>query len=526
VTKPVTINQNRLLTAPNLLFWIALGGFGIGSMLFLYWLTPHGPGLSPDSMSYLVGARNILLGRGYTVTGSPETHFPPLYSLAIAIVRILEKDLLQAARILNSVIFGLNIMGSMGLVYLATRRNMPAAVLAATTMLVSFPFARWHAMALSEPLFIFFSLLCILFLGLFISKQSRITLVFSSLCLSFCILTRYIGASYIPVAVGIVFFLTSARTLGLKWGNILLYLLGTGFLPGLFFLYNWLSASEVTDRSLVFHPINPLEYIQTIYLEICKFLMPFPVFQIGLSAVITILLVLLITLALRKTRPTMLSIDWGESANWVALLTFLFSAAYLSFLFISITYFDALTPVNQRLLLPVFAFFLIGIFPTVMKATLVLNKPTLWNAFLLFFMLMVVIKTPVLYTQVGNLRKKSLGYQIHDIDHSKIVAIAKHTPRVVKIYSNSTDVLRFLVDRKIDSLPYIIFPTTALNNPNYKQELDSICNELSRKEAIIVFLKVGVFRPYFPKIADLQLACSRSKSTTFPDGFILGSYKE
>lgn len=493
-------------------------------MLFLYWATRRGPGLSPDSMSYLVGARNILLGRGYTVTGSPETHFPPLYPLAIAIVHFFKKDILQAARMLNSVMYGLNIMGSMGLVYWATRRSLPAAVLAAITLLASFPFARWHTMALSEPLYIFFSLLCILFLGLFISKQSRITLVFSSLCLSFCILTRYIGAGYIPVAIGIVFFLTSARTRGQKWGNILLYSLGTGFLPGLFFLYNWLSVSEVTDRSLVFHPINPLVYIKTIYLENSLFFTPFPVFQIGLSAVISILFFLVIILALRKTRPTFLTIDWREPTHWVPALAFLFSAAYIGFLYTSISLFDAYTPVNQRLLLPVFVFFLIGVFPTVMKAALALNKPTLWNAFLLFVLLMAVVKSPNLYTGVGNLRIKSLGYQVHDFDHSEILVIAKHTPRVVKIYSNSTDMLRFLTDREIEPLPYIFFPTTALDNLNYKQELDAICNELSRKEAIIMFLKIGAFRPYFPKIADLQLACSRSKLTTFPDGFILGSF--
>ncbi|MCZ7551666.1 MAG: hypothetical protein B6D39_04155 [Anaerolineae bacterium UTCFX2] len=78
--------------------YIYIIAIGITSFMLMIWITPFGSGVSPDSVTYIEGAKSLLSGQGYSRDGSPITHFPPLYSLFLAIVGIFKNDLVQASR--------------------------------------------------------------------------------------------------------------------------------------------------------------------------------------------------------------------------------------------------------------------------------------------------------------------------------------------------------------------------------------------------------------------------------------------
>ncbi|WP_426573000.1 hypothetical protein [Aquihabitans sp. McL0605] len=99
-------------------------GLVIAAMALGWWFTGHGMIAAADSASYLGTAQNIAEGRGVTSPLAPETastdpaaqvaargeqaqtHWPPLYSTAIAVVHQAGAGLFQAARIVNVAALG------------------------------------------------------------------------------------------------------------------------------------------------------------------------------------------------------------------------------------------------------------------------------------------------------------------------------------------------------------------------------------------------------------------------------------
>ena len=84
---------------------------GVGLLLFH---TRNGPGITGDSVSYVMGAENMIMGRGYSRTAGggeavPITGFPPGYSTALVLFSWISRDFFSVGRNLNALLFGLNI---------------------------------------------------------------------------------------------------------------------------------------------------------------------------------------------------------------------------------------------------------------------------------------------------------------------------------------------------------------------------------------------------------------------------------
>lgn len=97
-------------------FHLALGALALLAAAACLYATHRGPGLFADSKYYLEGARALLAGRGYSVpsaTGEPVpiTHWPPLYSLALAAAGGLSGlDPERVARWLNAALLGATVL--------------------------------------------------------------------------------------------------------------------------------------------------------------------------------------------------------------------------------------------------------------------------------------------------------------------------------------------------------------------------------------------------------------------------------
>jgi hypothetical protein len=73
---------------------ILLIPLGIAGTIFMGWLTPFGVGIYVDSLYYVSSARNLIAGFGMgRITGlgifKPMTHYPPFFSIVLAIGRLL-----------------------------------------------------------------------------------------------------------------------------------------------------------------------------------------------------------------------------------------------------------------------------------------------------------------------------------------------------------------------------------------------------------------------------------------------------
>ena len=171
----------------------------VGVVLILFSTNRWGAGLSPDSVGYIGTARHLIRGAGFiTYDGSPTVVWPPLYPALLALVGgIFGTDPLLLADILNALIFGL-IVYLGGLLALKHLSSFPAFALVGTLAIVfSKPLFQVSVMAWSEPLFICFVLLSLIFAHSYLAKNDVTSLILFSSAVALSSLTRYIGITLI-----------------------------------------------------------------------------------------------------------------------------------------------------------------------------------------------------------------------------------------------------------------------------------------------------------------------------------------
>ena len=134
-------------------------------------------GISGDSVRYVMGAENLVAGRGYSRTigdgtTTPIKGFPPLYSIVLAATIMIGFNPFEGARLINAVLYAGSIVLTSFLVLRATRS--PAAGLAAGFMVIAISqVLRTHTWAMTEPLYIFLSLLVFLLLDSYLENGRR-----------------------------------------------------------------------------------------------------------------------------------------------------------------------------------------------------------------------------------------------------------------------------------------------------------------------------------------------------------------
>jgi len=149
------------MTKPLLASFLTLSLLALSGTFLILYATPQGMGLSDDSIAYIAGARSILSGQGYReawlASDQPVTHFPPGYSTILAIVGISGLDPLRGTRFVNALVFGANIF-LLGFIGWRMTRSQIAGIALALLVLLNGQLFRVHTTAMSEPLYIFFTL--------------------------------------------------------------------------------------------------------------------------------------------------------------------------------------------------------------------------------------------------------------------------------------------------------------------------------------------------------------------------------
>src|SRR5260221_2396099 len=96
--------------------WI-LGIPAVGAVAILLTATPHGIGIYPDSVMYIMMARSLLQGQGWTMGGLPVELFPPLYPALLALGGMFGPDPVDAARWVQAGMWGVDVVSTRGVTY-------------------------------------------------------------------------------------------------------------------------------------------------------------------------------------------------------------------------------------------------------------------------------------------------------------------------------------------------------------------------------------------------------------------------
>lgn len=188
-TDPIVLSTKYRL----LLVLLAL----VGAVLILLSTSQYGAGLSPDSVAYIGTARNLITGAGFiNYDGNPTVEWPPLYPALLALVgSTFGADPLLLANVVNALIFGLIVYVG-GVLTFKHLSSFPALALMGTlALLVSRPLFAVSVMAWTEPLFILFVILCLIFADSYLLKKDIASLLLLSSLVALSSLTRYIGVT-------------------------------------------------------------------------------------------------------------------------------------------------------------------------------------------------------------------------------------------------------------------------------------------------------------------------------------------
>ena len=517
------LEDRKFASSESLFVALFLGILGIAAFVLIVWITPYGSGVNPNSVTYINLAKNILSGKGYSINAVPQTHFPPFYSMVLAATNLTTNNFVQAARILNAILFGINI-GLIALaVYLTTGRHFLPALFATFFFLSSAPLLELHAGAYSEPLFISFSLASIILLRLYINNPKLSLLISASLFLGFAFITRYIGIAFLPAVLAIVLLSEAGPRFGRKVWNTIICLILSCVPLSIFFVRNILVAGSATDRMFFYHPLPLLRYVTKLWDVAIIYFAP-----IALPASVTLVAVGLLA-AFLVTQILILFKRHGKNISWrsgviiMPAACLLFSVSYLLFLYLSISFMDASTPVDVRILSPILCILIVGGFSAVWAVSKTLQAPLLWWGFLLCAVLSILIKMPDAIQSAAALREYGFGYTSRLWQTSETVAFVKLQPEKMIIYTNGVDVLGFLTGKNTINVPYKTFPITMQTNSQYNKQMNEMCSQIEAKGALLVYLNQFSWRWYFPPLETIASSCKLPISHSFSDGIVFGN---
>lgn len=474
--------------------FVVLGLLAVLGIFLILRATPEGLGLTDDSIGYIAGARSMLAGHGYREawlgTNGPVTHFPPAFPSVLAFVGLFGLDPLRGARLVNSLLFGLNIV-LVGILGWRMTKSLPAGLVLAALFVANDSLLRIHAVTMSEPLFIFLSLLAFWVFDLYFERDAHwLWLVLCGAFVGAAYLTRYAGLALLAT------FLVALMILHDTWrrrlinsaiflASVLPWILGWA-------IRNELVGGTVTNRDLVWHPITASNFDTALY-NVSLLLMPVEAwrqtlfkipgfFDVLVALILGAVLVWVFMKGWRRfwkpqqaARPEVISFTNG-----------LYVFGYLASIFASMSFFDASTKFKLRILAPAFVSLLI---------LLVVLGMWLWKkrrevAILLAVLVLAAFSSNQVLA-IQELSKGGQGFASFRWYDSKALAYLRALPPNTIIYTNQPGAVYLYTGRGTYVLPDTYDPVTAEPRPGYQQGLAILHGQVNDGQAVLALFDVN-----------------------------------
>jgi len=474
--------------------------------------TPEGLGLSDDSIAYIAGARSLLAGDGYReawlATNGYVTHFPPGFSSALTFLGWFGLDPLRGARFLNALLFGLN-AGLLGVLAWRMTPSLSAGVVIAALFGANGDLLQVHTVAMSEPLFIFFTLLSFWMFDLYFERPtSRVGKGVAGewwwlvACASFAglaYLTRYAGLALAATFIVAIFVLrTSWRK---RFTSIGIFL--AGFLPWVLVwaLRNRIIADNATNRAFAWHPITA-ETLDQGFRVFANFLIPISSWYkslVKIPGVFEALTILILGAALvwvanrawkylspLTPRPSPTGKGKQGTREVISFTVGLFLLAYLASIVASMTMFDAATKFKLRILSPVFVCLLILLIYVGMRLR-TKNRA----AFIAFAIIFLGVSFYNQSVTVNTWAKSGLGYASFQWYDSEAMAYLRALPEDVAIFTNEPGAVYLYTGRGALVLPSGYDSARAESIPGFEDGVARMQTEINAGRAILAIFDHG-----------------------------------
>ncbi len=511
------LNNNKII---HPLFLVILILTICGTILYA---TRWGIGTSPDSATYIGVANNLLSGKGLTVPfgispGQSLTFYPPLYPLFLAGSGMFGGTIPQTSRWLHVFLLA----GNLTIFWLILRRFLPEPSSLGLFLLFPLAFSNAfftiHIMAWSEALFLLTGFGGLLLISHGVAHSKNGLILVGSTLLGFSALTRYSGLAFIASAVIAIFILAPGNFSVRLKESLRVALPGLSFFS-IWIIRNLMISGNIANRGLEFHPITRAHFQQGLDTMAGWFLIP--VSLPGLVKTGIISAIVIICLLILQTRQSIIK----KEGQWLNGLLSTFALVYPLFLIASISFVDANTPLDDRILSPLLVAIWLLIAASIAQITPI--SKTGKSLFAIFiFLLAGVFSVSSLGKQASYLyeaHQDGLGFFHTRWRNSEIVNEINRLQTDTIVYTNSPEGVYLLTGTAAKPLPRKFDLTRQKPNPDFEENMKKLQQDLFEGKAVIAYF-YSIRSLATPDVDELNLSIASEISRhPFSDGVFIGN---
>lgn len=495
--------------------WLLVPLAGIaGALVILLATGRFGIGLTVDAVGYVRVARELLAGSGI------PTYFvlqPPMYPAVLAGAGwVANADPAAAATGVQILLYGLILFLTAWILLTQLPQNLPLTLIGILAVLSARPIFTMTVLALSEALFIVWTLAALLALQLYLRAGSRLALGISIAAAAGATLTRYIGVSLILTGF-LVILLNRRESLSRRLVTGALYACLSALPLALWLGRNYLVAGTLTgERGATRFTVE--ETLGSAWNAVNTWFLPDAWRDWGLvGAVLVGLGLAALYFVLRARTSPRPNIERAPLAPYLA-----YSFFFIVILF-GTSFIAAYDRVNSRLLAPVFVpllVILLGALDRLLELVRLRANPLLVNwGVALVLALGLVYPFQFQFQRVSALANSGAGgYNTARWHNSPTIAYVRaHRGELPPtLYTNAPDALYFLANLEAQSTP----PEFAYNSVERISDVQELRGKWPPAPAALVWFPAIQRDDFLFSLEELQQIALVTAERKFSDGAI------
>jgi 4-amino-4-deoxy-L-arabinose transferase-like glycosyltransferase len=420
------------------------------------------------------------------------TFYPPFYPMVLSLPKILGFDLMAGARWIQMALFGANIV-LVGLILGALlHESFWLPLWGAFFMATSLAMLNIHAMAWSEPLYIFLTLLGLFCLSRYLELGKTQNFVAAIVASALALLTRYVGFALVA-AGGLALLLWSSHPPHRRLKVAVVFAIFSLLPLSIWMVGNLASSGMATGRQILFHPPDKARLLQLLF-TLSDWLRLPPQLPNRAKAVIlmggAIIGAVIFFRLVKRSGPQQVEPERARPAIFPSFvkISLLYGIVYLFMLALSSAFLDANTPLDSRILSPVYILAVIVGLLLVGTQNKIEHRRTpihygLNAAIVLLGALYLIGSVNWIQENQGV----GFGYTSLRWRTSQALQELNQYPAETIIFSNAPEPIYLHTSRPARFLPRRWCTITRQENPYYLQELSQLKQILHEKPAVIVY---------------------------------------
>lgn len=460
--------------------------------------SPHGLGITNDSARYHRIAR-VFTGEERLGKAYPEwmRHFPPGYPATLAAGRFVGLSKLTTGRWINAIAIAITTLLVGFTVFRLCDCTLWPALIASLLVVVSHVSLTMHLHLWSEPAFQVFLLLTIALLARQVERPTRRLALVIALVVASSTMVRYSGASLIIMGALTLFFVqrSSWKHRFIDSANFSLVAVAPLLILA---AYNHTRAGDAVDRTIQRYGLHRVQ-IREAWLTFATWIFPEDrMHQTDRNwALLALILVfggvVISRMWIRHRARQQGGYDRPPFPTYVR-LALMMCVVYLAFLFTSLAFVDPATPLDDRILSPIYLLaIIIGMYGVHRSLTLTgaMTAPMIGKIATVLMLIVFTISTTMRgYDIFQYSRQQGFGYVNVRWRESELMRMIRAIPANTLVYTNVPDAVYFYTTNQARLIP---LTNRKLSPKQLKQQRELIkqTQRRIRSEGAIIALFYG-----------------------------------